>query len=142
LASTAPRTARLASPAFLGLSPSANDSSWPRPDTNHTERKLFVMSSLNDHWVVFIRVWCTAKPVGGARIWLLTAFDTPNKILCMYIMYTMYVYIDSKQRYSILTATCISHLLFFNYLPIPWRDSISRPIVPVSSAAGGHNTTM
>jgi hypothetical protein len=25
--------------------------------------------------------------------------------------------------------------------PIPWQDSISRPIAPVSSAAGGDNTT-
>jgi hypothetical protein len=27
-----------------------------------------------------------------------------------------------------------------NYPPIPWRDSISRPITPVSSVAGGDDT--
>jgi hypothetical protein len=28
-----------------------------------------------------------------------------------------------------------------NYHPIPWRDSISRPIAPISGAAGGDVTT-
>jgi hypothetical protein len=34
-------------------------------------------------------------------------------------------------------------LLFYllNYNPIPWRDSISRPIAPVSSVAYGDDTT-
>jgi hypothetical protein len=31
-------------------------------------------------------------------------------------------------------------LLFKNYDPIPWWDSISRPIAPVSSVAGGDDT--
>jgi hypothetical protein len=30
---------------------------------------------------------------------------------------------------------------FLNYYPTPWRDSISRPITPVSSVAGGDDTT-
>jgi hypothetical protein len=30
---------------------------------------------------------------------------------------------------------------FFSYRPIPWRDSISRPIPPFSSVAGGEDTT-
>jgi hypothetical protein len=32
--------------------------------------------------------------------------------------------------------------LFKTYHPITWRDSISQPIAPVSSVAGGANTTM
>jgi hypothetical protein len=31
--------------------------------------------------------------------------------------------------------------LFFKYHPIPWRDSISLPVAPVSSMAGGDDTT-
>jgi hypothetical protein len=30
--------------------------------------------------------------------------------------------------------------IFQNYHPVPWRDSISRPIAPVSSVAGGDDT--
>jgi hypothetical protein len=28
-----------------------------------------------------------------------------------------------------------------SYHPIPWRDSISRPIAPISTVAGGDDTT-
>jgi hypothetical protein len=31
--------------------------------------------------------------------------------------------------------------LFLNYHPLPWRDSISRPLVPVSLVEGGDDTT-
>jgi hypothetical protein len=34
-----------------------------------------------------------------------------------------------------------SFFRFKNYHPVPWRDSISRPIAPVSSVAGGDYTS-
>jgi hypothetical protein len=38
--------------------------------------------------------------------------------------------------------TNYDYFLFKRYShPIPWRDSISRPIAPVSSVAGGDDTT-
>jgi hypothetical protein len=30
---------------------------------------------------------------------------------------------------------------FKSYRPVPWQDSISRPIAPISSVAGGDDTT-
>jgi hypothetical protein len=35
----------------------------------------------------------------------------------------------------------IYDFIFKKYHPIPWRDSISRPIAPISSVAGGDVTT-
>jgi hypothetical protein len=46
----------------------------------------------------------------------------------------------SKHGIGILLHTYI-FIIIKSYHPIPWRDSISRHIVPVSSAAGGDDTS-
>jgi hypothetical protein len=39
-------------------------------------------------------------------------------------------------------GSCLfNQLIILNYRPIYWRDSISRPIIPVSSVAGRDDTT-
>jgi hypothetical protein len=36
----------------------------------------------------------------------------------------------------------VKKCVFSSYHPISWRDSISRPIAPVSLVVGGDDTTM
>jgi hypothetical protein len=43
----------------------------------------------------------------------------------------------SKNASCINLSMSLKFFLFKSYHPTPWRDSISRPIAPVSSVAGG-----
>jgi hypothetical protein len=47
-----------------------------------------------------------------------------------------YIIMEQKESRNRSTFYC-----FKNYHPILWRDSISRPIAPISSVAGGDDTT-
>jgi hypothetical protein len=49
---------------------------------------------------------------------------------------------DLKWAYMLINKVLVIELIkLLNYHPIPWRDSISRPITPVSSVAGGDDPT-
>jgi hypothetical protein len=62
-------------------------------------------------------------------------------ILCLRILvprYLLTVYLEAVAfNFEILRT----FKYFLSYHPIPWRDSISRLIAPVSSRAGGDDTT-
>jgi hypothetical protein len=47
---------------------------------------------------------------------------------------------DKPLTYLILVENVNKNVFNMSYRPMPWRDSISRPMAPVSSVAGGYDT--
>jgi hypothetical protein len=63
--------------------------------------------------------------------------------MCTYLNFAFHQNAQKNfaEKFAILILNTADHIILKSYQCIFWRDSISRPIAPVSSVAGGDVTT-